>query len=132
MSKSIIQDSPELRKAIKDRFAELDITLQAISDDAALYDININIGSLSKYLTNSKVANLTEEVIVWIAFRWGIYVNVIVGNPQIKNDRLNSIIIPYDEDRCLRFLKHKYGTTHGTKKEVAKPKRVSKSTSKTG
>ncbi len=132
MSKSLIQESPELRKAIKDRFNEQKLTLQAISDDAALYGVNINIYSLSKYLNNSKIANLTEEVVIWIAFRWGIYVNVLIGNPQIKNDRLSSVILPYDEERCLRFLKHKYGDKNGIKKEVAKPKRVSKSTSKAG
>lgn len=124
MSKSIIKESKELREGLKNRFKELGLTLSKVSEDAETFGIKISIHSLSKYLTNSNVTNLTEEVIVWLSFRWGIYVFVIIGTPSIKDDQFRANIMPYDEQRCLAMLNRKYGVIQ--KEEVAKPKRLSK------
>jgi hypothetical protein len=128
MSKSIIKESEVLRKGLQDRFKELKLTLKNVIEDAEKYDVQISSASLSKYLNKSPLTNLTEEVIVWLSFRYGIYVNVIIGNPQIVDDKFTSVIIPYDEERCIRFLKKKYGY----KEKVAVKQRVSKRTVKAG
>ena len=128
MSKSIIKESEVLRKGLQDRFKELKLTLKNVIEDAEKYDMQISSASLSKYLNKSALTNLTEEVIVWLSFRYGIYVNVIIGNPKIVDDKFVSVIVPYDEERCIRFLKRKYGY----KEKVAIKQKVSKRTVKAG
>lgn len=127
MSKSIIKESKELREGLKARFKELGLTLSKVSEDAETYGVKISIHSLSKYLTNSKVTNLTEEVIVWLAFRYGIYVFVIIGTPSIKDDKFEANIMPYDEQRCIMMLNRKYGKPEI---KMAEPKRISRRTVK--
>ena len=108
MSKSIIQDSEVLRIGLKERFKELKLTLNNVSDDAKKYGININIFSLSKYLTKSDKSNLTEEIVIWLSYRYGIYVNLLIGMPNIIDGKLKMNIIPYNEEQCLKFLNIKY------------------------
>ena len=108
MSKSIIQNDEVLRIGLKDRFKELKLTLHNVSDDAKKYDVNINIFSLSKYLTKSNKSNLTEDIIVWLSYRYGIYVNLLIGMPKIVDGRLKMNIAAYNEEQCLKFLNIKY------------------------
>lgn len=108
MSKSIIQENETLRLGLKNRFVKLELTLKKVANDASSYGININIHSLSKYLTKSKKTNLTEDTIIWLSFRYGVYVNLIVGTPKIEDNKLKSSITDYDEKRCLKFLQIKY------------------------
>ena len=106
MSKGIVKSSVQIRTKLKERIKELNLSITEISKDAKSLGQNISIQSLSKYLSNSELNNLSEENIIWLAFRYGLYITLHVGQLKI-NERgfVTTYIQPYDEAKCLTVLK---------------------------
>lgn len=105
MAKDIVKGSPSLREELKKRTREeLKLTLKMICDDATSRGQNISIHSLSKYFSNSDVNNLSQEAIVWLSYRYGIYITLGVGVPKIKDNKVKFEVLPYNEATALKML----------------------------
>ena len=104
MAKSLVQISPTILNALKKRIDELGLSLTEICRDANEKGRSISIHSLSKYLSHSDKNNLSEETIIWLCFRYQIYVSLFVGMPQIKDGKIKMDIPPYNEEKALEKL----------------------------
>lgn len=106
MAKSQIQTDERIRKLLNKRLREeLGLSLTAISEDAKARGENISIESLSKYFSKSDMNNLSEGNIVWLCYRWGVYVTVEVGIRKVIDDKVVFEIPEYNEEKCLAILK---------------------------
>lgn len=103
---SIIKDSKTIHSFILKRIEELKLKPADIIKDAADLNMKIESASLSKYLKHGNCkGGLSEEIIVWLCFRYGIDLSLIVGTPKIKNDKLEIALPPYNEAAALAKLK---------------------------
>lgn len=92
----------------------------ALIKDAASRGIVISNSRLSKYLKGAK-GGITEEQILWIATRLGIFINVGYGKPVLKDGRLSYEVGAYNESECLLRLSRIFPNTE-VKVEVKKKK----------
>ena len=72
--------------------------------DANERGMKITSSRLSKYLKGES-GGITEEQILWVATRLGVFINVGYGKPVIINGKLSYEITPYSEDECINRLK---------------------------
>lgn len=102
MSKSLVKSNTSIQKALVKRIREeLNLKLIDVCNDAEARGMRINLHSLSKYFTNSKHANLPEDAILFLCYRYGIFVTISIGIP----DKLVNYRIPdYNEEKCLKIL----------------------------
>ena len=105
MAKSIVKVSKEIREQLKKRIDELGLTLTAVCEDSAKRGMLINIGSLSKYLGLSKLNNLSDDHILWLCYRYGIFVTLQVGSIVIEAGKPHFKVPEYNETTCLTLLK---------------------------
>lgn len=105
----------QLRKMIVDRMGEVfnspnrTANLKfsgkqgAFIKDAASRGVIISNSRLSKYLNGLK-GGITEDQILWVATRLGIFVNVGYGKPVLINGKLSYEVGDYNESECLARL----------------------------
>ncbi len=106
IKRSIIKDSNRIRTLLKDRLAELDIKPSQVIEDAKERKMPFTAASLSKYLNHGNIAStLSEENIVWLCLRYGIPINLFIGKPVMKDNKINFIVPKYNEEECLNNLK---------------------------
>lgn len=94
----------QLRKLILDRIKELDYSYSFIMKDALERGMDIKPERLSKYV-KGKSGGITEEQLLWIATRVGIFINLNFGKPVFEDGKLKYDITPYSELECLVKLK---------------------------
>lgn len=103
MTRSIVKDSSKLRAALKNRWKQIKYSQQQVADDALrLGQPGITRQGISKYLTNPySPGAINDEQIIWLAYRYSIYVTLTVGVPKVK------YIIPeeFDNEKALKELK---------------------------
>jgi len=105
MSKSIVKSSINIKSQLSDRLTELKLSMTAVSKDALLHKQKISVSSLSKYFSNSYANNLTEENIIWLCFRYGIYITLNVGRPYLnEQNKIQFRVVGYNEEQCLLML----------------------------
>lgn len=92
-----------LRTEILKRFEELDYTQRFIINDASERGMDIKPERLSKYL-KGKPGGITEEQLVWLSTRLGIYVNINFGKAVFENGKLMYKVSRYDEAETLKML----------------------------
>ena len=106
IKKSIIKDSARIRKLIQERFHSLDLSSTQVVDDAAERGMAFTKASLSKYLNHGNIAStLSEENIILICTRWGITINLYIGNAVMEKDKIKFVLPKYNEEECLNNLK---------------------------
>ncbi|CAK0771579.1 hypothetical protein CCP3SC1AL1_570006 [Gammaproteobacteria bacterium] len=93
-----------LRTEIKSRITSVFKYQRHLIKDAQDRGMAISSSRLSKYL-NSSQGGVTEEQILWIATRLGVFVNVGYGKPVLKGGKLSYEITPYSEEEALHRLK---------------------------
>ncbi len=102
---SLVKSSKRIKQLLKDRFKEAEKSLSEVIMDANLRGMRFTIASLSKYLNyDSPEGGLSEEGIIWLCFRYGINVHLLVGTPVIKDGHIDLQIVPYNEQDSLKKL----------------------------
>jgi hypothetical protein len=95
---------------LKSRLEEIGINYSRVVEDANDRGMKFTNSALSRFLKSGNVnGSLTEESIVWLCFRYGIEVQLIVGSPLLDNGKLKLKIPPYNEDKCLSVIETIYG-----------------------
>lgn len=77
---------------------------KAFINDAAERGMKISTSRLSKYLKGNE-GGITEDQIVWSATRLGIFINLNLGEPALKEGKLIYEVKKYDELKCLTRLR---------------------------
>ena len=73
MNFDLVKNNKAINNALKERFKELDLTYQAVSNDSLNFSIKgINRSSLSRYFSNNIKGSLTHEQVVWLCVRYCI------------------------------------------------------------
>ena len=104
--RSIVKDSERIRKLLKERFDDQRLRAKDIVVDANEKGLNINESSLSRYLNHGNTrSSISEEAIIWLCFRYGIQITLLIGKPVLKEKRLVLELPRYNEEECLTKLK---------------------------
>lgn len=112
---SIVKQSSRIRELLTERVKVLGLSHTQIAEEAQKFGMkNINHSSLSRYFNNIPVNALSEESIIFLCWRYGIQVMLMVGKPVLKGNKLGFEVPPYDEKACLANTKKLFG--NGTKK----------------
>ncbi len=107
---SIVKDSKSIHAFLLVRMEQLKLRPTDVIKDADKLGMKIESASLSKYLKHGNIKGaLSEELIVWLATRWGIDVAMMVGTPKIVEGKLKIELPEYDEVRSLGRLKAIFG-----------------------
>ena len=93
-----------LREWIVNRIKEVFVYNNHLISDANERGMKISKSRLSKYL-HGHIGGITEDQILWVATRLGIFVNIDFGKPILKGGKLSYKITKYDEAECLVRLK---------------------------
>lgn len=112
-----IVENPKIHKELLKRWKELDLTAAAIIEDAEERGIHISPPRISKYKSaikygkNWKVKSIgsfkesfTSNQLLFLCYRYGIYVHINVGSPVIEGGKLKYEVMPFSEIDCLRKL----------------------------
>lgn len=106
MAKSIIQSNSHLRESIKKRLDEIGLTLSEIRADADSHGVKMSLPSISRYLNNSDKITLSEQQIIWLGYRYGIFTTLHIGVAKVsENKKISFNVPPYNEAMCLKILK---------------------------
>lgn len=92
----IIANDILIKKKLKTRIKDLGLTYKNIIDESIKHNIpGITKSSLSVYLNNidSLHGSLTQKSVVYLCFRYGIKIRIIVSTNE------------YNEEECLRKIK---------------------------
>jgi len=107
---SIVKDSKTIYKFLLQRIGELKLRPTDIIKDAEALNMKIESASLSKYLKHGNIKGaLSEELIIWLATRYGVDVYLMVGTPRIDGGKLKIELPQYDEKKSLAKLKTIFG-----------------------
>lgn len=118
---SIMRNHPDLHKALIERWNDLKLkNVDIIRDAEELKEHGgpiMSNSAFSRYRkgTPGQIPNgaISDEDIIWLATRWGIYVSVNVGVASVveeeKAKKVRFKILKYDEKKNLEILKKVYG-----------------------
>jgi len=98
----------QLKEYISERLKKLGYKQSFICKDAEERGMKIDPSRLSKYLLGKK-SGLTEEQLLWIATRLGIYVTVGFGKLHIENGKPSYKLTPYSELEAIKMLNKIFG-----------------------
>lgn len=102
---SIVKDSVRIRELLRNRFEELELSNTKIVEDANDKGMVFTNAMLSRYMKKGNVpGSLTEENIIWLCYRYGIEIKLLVGSPKIVENRISLVIPPYNEEKCLEII----------------------------
>ena len=101
-------NNDKLRIEVVTRMENLAFTAAFLCADAAERGMAIKPDRFSKYVKGKK-GGLTDEQLLWVATRLGIYININLGKPVLSDGRLKWNITPYQEQECLNRLKLIFG-----------------------
>lgn len=104
----MIVKNKAVKKALKDRWAELDIKASEIVRDAKdrVPELKITSDRLSKWLSDKAKSGLTETQVVYLCVRWHIPISINIGIPTINGAGEISYVIPkYDELAAITNIK---------------------------
>ena len=82
-----------LREAIIGRLKELGMSYSELLKDAAERGMKIAPARMSKYVKN-KYGGMTEEQLLWVATRLGIYINLNLGKITMEGGKPTFKITP--------------------------------------
>ncbi len=123
----MIVKNEQIRKELIKRWDELGIRPTDIINDAFDRGVKIAPDRLSRYKNQSKdkktgkgYPGLTEEIITWLCFRYGIYLSLRLGKPVIEGNTVKYVIPPYNEIECIEYLKKVFPNVGGIAKKKKK------------
>ena len=100
----IIKNSTRIRTLLKDRFVELNKSHSDIVKDARARGVEITNSSLGRFMNHGNVkSTLSQEDIVWLCFRYGIEIQLMVGSPKIEEGKIKLWVPPYNEELCIKY-----------------------------
>lgn len=103
---TLVKSSKRIKELLIERFTELKLSSTKVVADANERGMNFTIAMLSKYLNHaSPDGGLSDDGILWLCFRYGINVHLLVGTPVIKNGKIHLEVESYDESKCIRKLR---------------------------
>lgn len=105
--KSIIKDSSNIRAVLKKRLAELGLSNVQVAIEAERFgQKNVNSETLSRYFKGNSLNSLTEESIVYLVYRYGIPIKLVIGHPvKVENGEVKCTLPKYDENQCIKNLR---------------------------
>ncbi len=125
MSKGIVKSSKSIQKKLEERFKELKLKYTDISKEATRLGQKISVPSLSKYFSNSEKNNLSEENIIFLCYRYGIFVTLHLGEIKVMpGGKIAMLVPPYNEQRCLTVLNKIFPYEQGTGSGNGKPSKT--------
>lgn len=92
-----------LREQILSRMKELNWKDSDLLRDAAERGMKIDAPRWTKYKKN-QTGQITDDVLLWVATRLGIDINLRFGRPVLIGSEIKWTIQPYDEVEALRRL----------------------------
>lgn len=108
---SVIKSNEKIRQAIISRVEELNLTHQQIINDASEKGYKLPMDMLNRYLKHGDVrATLREDQIVWLATRYGIYINLKIGKPVNEDGKITYKVSEYNEAEAVRILNQLFPT----------------------
>lgn len=110
---SVIRSNQKIRQAIIERITALKLTQQNVINDAAMRGYKLPVDMISRYLKHGDTrGSLREEQIVWLATRYGVFINLTIGTPEIdKEGKIRFTIKDYNEEESIRRLKLLFPST---------------------
>ena len=122
---SVIKTNQKIRQAIIDRINILKLTQQDVINDAALRGYKLPVDMISRYLKHGDMkGSLREDQIIWLATRYGVFINLTIGSPEIdENGKIKFAVKEFNEEQSLKKLKLLFpGTKWNKKKNHSKSK----------
>jgi hypothetical protein len=109
---AIIKDSNKLRTVLHNRLKEIypsnrghGFNNAAVIKDADERKFKIAPEALSRYISGkSDKGSLSEAQLVWLAYRYYIPIQLNIGVPVVKDNRIVFEIPKYDELKALTLL----------------------------
>ncbi len=98
-----LAEDNHLREEIIKRMKELDYKQAFICKDAEERGMKIAPDRLSKYL-KGKRAGLTEDQVLWLSTRLGIYVSIGYGKPYVEEGKVVYKVTKFDETEAIIML----------------------------
>jgi len=98
----------KLRKEILKRWKELEKRPSDIIRDANERGRKLHAAQMSRYIKGEK-GGPCEEDLLWLAWRWGVRVQMTLGKAVIRDGKIVYEIPPYDEQECLQSIKKIFG-----------------------
>ena len=113
---SIVKDSDRLKEELLKRLKELYPTNvgygfknSAVVKDASERGVKIEAGQLSRYFGKGKKNILSEEQLLWLSYRYGIFIQLSIGTPIIRDNKIYFEVEKFNEAKSLQILKLIYG-----------------------
>lgn len=105
--RSIVKDSTNIRNVLKKRLVDLGLSNVQVAEEAKRFgQSNVNNETLSRYFKGNTLNSLTEESIIYLVYRYGIPIKLLIGKPlEIRNGEVLCGIPPYNEKECISNLK---------------------------
>lgn len=103
---TLVKSSKRIKELLTERFKALELRSTDIVTDANKRGMKFTIAMLSKYMNHDNPdGGLSDDGILWLCFRYGINVHLLVGTPVIKDGKIHLEIDPYNETVAIKKLK---------------------------
>lgn len=114
---NLLVENPKIHQELLKRWDELGLTSNQIINDAQERGMSITASNISKYkkavkrdkegkiISMNFKGSFTQIQLVWLAFRYGIYVNINVGTLTVRDNKPLYIVEKFDELKALQRLK---------------------------
>lgn len=102
---TLVKSSKAIRKLLVKRFEELKLRSTDVVLDANKRGMGFTIAMLSKYVNHANPdGGLSDDGILWLCFRYGINVHLLVGTPVLKDGEIILDNTYYSEDWSFKKL----------------------------
>ena len=105
----ILGKNPVLRKELLKRWKDLGLKPADIIRDARERGVKLYASQMSRYMKGEKGCPC-EQDLLWLAWRWGVRVQMVVGRAVVKEGKITFEVPPYNEEECLASIKKLFGT----------------------
>ncbi len=107
----------KIKALLFNRWKELGLRVADVIQDANERGQKIHASSMSKYRSSAKKETISQEQLLWLCTRWGVFVSFNIGEPlitgkdgkEITGAKAKYEVKPYSEKRCLALLEKIYG-----------------------
>jgi len=106
-----IVQHPQIHAELTKRWKQLGLKGSDIHRDAQERGMDIDEARISNYKNiftkknKGKKTSLTATQLLWLATRYGVFINIAIGEPVVKEGKVEFKVPPFDELACLRKLK---------------------------
>src|SRR6478609_4417439 len=109
----LVKDSKVLKEALKQRLSyiypsntKVGIKISSIVKDSQERGFNLSSDLLSRYFSDKpQKSTMSETQLIWLAIRYGIPIQLSIGEPEIINESVKYIIPKFNKSESLKKLK---------------------------